>query len=159
MTPKTFFTELQNTLKLLVWTGTSSKIFGDNVYIVADTPLSHLNRFQSPSCFIMDLGGQLDDEHPNLLFQKFSLMLFVENNNNVWGEGVMLSSNRTINTSQGAGLFDIEEVLIPSLIKTVTLNAVKIQVLEKSKSKQATISGNLPNVNRIWNFSCQLALI
>jgi len=159
MTPKNFFTYLQTLLKGMVWTGTSNKVFGNNVYIVTDTPMELLSRAQNPTCYIMDMGAALDEEHPNLVEQGFSLMLFVENNNSAYGEGVMMSANRTINTSQGAGLLDIEEEVITQLIKTITLSSVKIDLLEKSKAKSSVISGNRPNAHRTWSFNALLSLI
>lgn len=159
MTPKTFFTEIRAKLKTLVWTGTSNLIFSNNVYLVTDTPLGSLARYQSPCCFVMDNGASTDDNHPNLILQNFSLMIFVENVNDVWGEGVMLSANQIVNTSQGAGLLDIENEILTQIIKTITLNSVKIQILEKSKAKQARIANNSPNVQRVWSFSCLLSLI
>lgn len=159
MTPKNFFTYLQTFIKGLVWTGTTTKIFGDNVYFVPDTPIEHLSRFQNPSCFILDTGATMHSEHPNLIYQTFTLMVFVENLNSAWGEGVLMSANRVINTSSGAGLIDIESELIPALIKTITLNSSKISIVEKNKVKQSVISGNKPNATRVWGFETILTLI
>lgn len=158
MTPKNFFTYLESLLKGLVWTGTSNKIFGNSVYFVVGNSTNHLSRFHNATCLLMDLGGNIHPEHPNLVYQQWSLAVFVENVNDTWGEGVLLSANRTINTSQGAGLIDIESEVIGQLIKTITLSGSKVSIVEKQKVKQSVLTGNAPSCYRIWQFETLLSL-
>lgn len=158
MTPKDFFTNLRTWLRGIVWTGTSNKIFGDNVFVVPTFPAQQLSRFQSPTCFLVDLGAALDGAHPRLLDQNFSLAIWVENVQSEFGEGSLLSACRTANTSKGAGLLDIEEAIFPQICNIVDLSATKIMLVEKSKTKLEITQNNFPIVTRVWTMSCLLSL-
>lgn len=158
MTPKTFFTYLRTWLRATVWTGTSNKIFGDNVFVVPTLPAQQISRFQSPTCFIVDLGASADEAHPRLLDQSFSIAIWVENVQSEYGEGSLLSACRTANTSKGAGLLDIEEAIFPQICNITDLTSTKIMIVEKAKTKLEITQNNFPIVTRVWTMSCLLAI-
>lgn len=157
MTPKNFFTYLRTWLRAQVWTGTT-KIFGDNVFVVPTLPAQQLSRFQSPTCFIVDLGASVDNAHPRLLDQNFSIAIWVENVQSEFGEGAMLSACRTASTSKGAGLLDIEEAIFPAICNITDLTSTKIMIVEKAKTKLEITQNNFPLVTRVWTMSCLLSI-
>ncbi len=159
MTPKDFFTNLQTWLQGLVWTGTSNKIFGNNVYIIPAFPTQQLTRFQSPMCFLMDLGAVVNDVHPRLIEQNFSLAIWIENVQSAFGEGSLLSACRTVNTSLGAGLFDIEQAIFPQICDIIAFSSTKIMIVEKAKTKLEITQNNFPIVSRVWTLSCLLSFV
>lgn len=153
MTPKTFFDALQTAIKAMVWTGTSNKIFGENVHIVTDSPEALMSRFQPPSCFIKEGAGKPHPNHPYLIDQKFTLGFFVENLNSAWGTGVLDGANRTANTSRGAGLWDIETEAMGQIMKITTLSSAPVRIVKEGKMPTSNLKGNSPNVLRVWPFS------
>lgn len=157
MTPKQFFTRLRTFLQAMVWTGTTNKMFGTGVYITPEQPIEQLIRYPRPSIFIVDLGAVADKEYPGLLIQNFRLTLFVENVHDGYGEGSVLSACRIANTSQGAGVLDIEEEILPQLYETTELTT-KIMLVEKSAVRGVFLNKNAPLVFRNLNFSILLGL-
>lgn len=158
MTPKNFFGYLRTYLRGIMWAGTSNKIFTDNVFVVPSLPAQQLSRFQSPTCFLVDLGAAIDVAHPRLLEQNFSLAIWVENVQSEFGEGTMLSACRTANTSKGAGLLDIEEAIFPQICNVTDLSSTKLMIVEKAKTKIELTQNNFPIVTRVWTLSCLLSL-
>lgn len=158
MTPKNFFTYLRTLLRAAVWTGTTNKIFGDNVFVVPTLPAQQLSRFQSPTCFLVDLGAAVDQSHPQLLEQNFSIAFWIENVQSEFGEGSMLSACRTANTSKGAGLLDIEGEIFPQICSTIALSGTKIMIVEKAKTRIEITQNNFPILSRVWTMSCLLSI-
>jgi len=159
MTPYAFFLDLRTWLRGLVWTGTTNKIFGDNVYIVPTFPMQQLARLQAPTCFIADLGASINPIHPQLLDQNFSIAIWLSNVQSEWGEGSILSACRTVNTSLGAGLLQIENELLPQIYKNTAFSSTKIMIVEKAKTRLELTQNNFPLVSRVWTFSCLLSFV
>lgn len=158
MTPKNFFTNLKTWLNSVVWTGTSNKIFGDNVYVPPFLPAQQISRLILPACFIMDVGGSFDKSHPYIIHQNFTIGIWVENVQSEFGEGVMLSACRIAGTSQGAGFLDIENEIFGQICDIETLSSTKISILEKAKTKLEMTQNNFPMATRVWTLSCLLSL-
>lgn len=159
MTPRTFFLALQTALKAMVWGTTSNKVFGDAVYIVPSIPIEQLPRFQSTCAFIIDGGAVCDAESPQMLVQNFSIEIYVENVSSAFGEGVLLGANRVSDTSQGAGILDIEDELISKLADVDTLGGVVVNLIEKSTPRATAVRDNFPAVTRSTSFSVILSLV
>lgn len=157
MTPKIFFTRLQNALKLLVWTGTSNKIFGENVFVVATLPGMPLAQIVSPTCYVVEAGFKPHDEHPQIIFQNFQIVIFLENVQSEFGQSSILGANRTTNTSRGVGMLDLEREIFDNVIKTITLTD-KISIIETGASKAQFSQSGQPNLQRILSFSTILGV-
>lgn len=158
MTPKDFFTNLQTWLRGCVWTGTTNKIFGDNVHVVPILPTQQISRMIFPACFLVDTGGSFDSSHPYILEQNFTIGIWLENVQSEFGEGVMLSACRVAGTSQGAGLLDIENEIFGKICDIETLSSTKISLIEKAKTTIQVTQNNFPLVTRVWTLSCLLSL-
>jgi hypothetical protein len=156
MTPKEFFTNLQDYLQTVTWTGTSTLVFGNNVYVCCEIPIGQLSRYVSPCVFIVDQGFSLHEEHPKMGIQNFNLDFFIENTSSSFGEGAILDANRTTGTSRGVGILTLEDEILDKLCETNVLNSVKIRIIEKSCPKQTIISGNRPSIMR--SISCAVLL-
>lgn len=157
MTPNTFFTRLKTLLQGMTWTGTSTKIFGNNVFVVSEIPGFPLPQIVSPTCYIVEGAYKSHEEHPNIVFQKFNLVYFVENVQSIFGEGGVLDANRTANTSQGVGYLNLEAEVETQVIKTITLTD-KIYIVEDGAIKAQTVRGNSPLVYRLHSYSVLLNL-
>lgn len=156
MTPYQFFTRLQDQLKDFVWPGTSNKIFAF-VAVVPSINLYRLNQFVSPTCFIVDHGATNDEEHPEILHQRFQLSFFVENIQDEYGTCAMLGANRTANTSKGVGLLQLEEEVLGQIIDILSLTT-KVMLVERGSPKPQIISGNFPLIFRNFQFRILLGV-
>src|SRR3990172_12751591 len=152
MTPKNFFTRLQTLIKAMVWPTGGAKIFGDNVFVVAKLPGMPIGQIVSPTCYIVENGFAPHDEHPNILFQNFQLVFFVENVQSEFGQASFLGATTTANTSRGIGVLDLEAQVIKQVIEVITLTD-KISIKEDGASKCQEVSSNAPNLYRLLNYS------
>ena len=157
MTPKIFFTRLQNALKLLVWTGTSNKIFGENVFVVATMPGMPLAQIVSPTAYVIEGGFKPHDEHPQIIFQNFQIALFIENIQSEFGQSSILGANQTTSTSRGVGMLDLEREVLDNVIKMISLTD-KISIIETGAGKAQFSQAGQPNLQRILGFSTILGL-
>ena len=155
MDVKNFFTNLRTFLRACVYTGTTRKIFGDEVYIVAELPIENIPRFRSPMCFMMDAGGGMDGTHPEIIEQLFTLGIFVENIGSAFGEDAFLGTS----ANHGKGLFEIEKEVLKNLVNTTSLSGSKILLIEKSKASAEIVSGNNPLIFRTMTFSVLLETV
>lgn len=144
MQPKEFFTQLKQTIKDIDWPTTNNSVFGENVHVVPQIPINTINEWRVPICFIVDDGAKVYINNPELIEQKFSLHIFTSNQNDNFGEAMLLGANATEDTSMGAGLLDLEEAVIDSLINKTAVNSKKISLLSKSKIKTKEARGNAP---------------
>lgn len=152
MTPKALLTAIRDALRLLCWTGTSNKIFGANVYVTPETPIQQLAQWAKPSAFVIDQGTTNDPEHPCLMTQTFSIIVFVENVGSNYGEAVILGGNRVTGESDGAGSKDITAEMLSSLIQTTVYSAAKVVLVAKSTSKPVVVGKNNPLITVAMNF-------
>jgi len=145
MTPEQILSRTRDALRVLVWPGTANKVFGpSSVYVVGDTPIMALSQYAKPCAFVVDQGTLSHDEHPGLQIQNFTIMLFVENIAQNYGEGGVLGRNRVPDTSSGAGLKAIEKEVLTDLVKQITLSTDKVVLVSKNISKSAFIGHNVP---------------
>jgi hypothetical protein len=147
MTPKQFFDRMQDELQGMVWGATPNKIFGDQVFVVAELPMQQIARLRQTTAFLVDEGYINDHEHPGLMVQNFAITVFVDNVQSAFGEAVMLGANRATDTSKGAGILDIEYELTRKLLAIETLTS-KAMLVEKSTPKAKFIKGNTPLIFR-----------
>lgn len=158
MKPKELFENLRVFLRALVWTGTANKIFGDQVYITSENPVMVLSQLVSPSCYIIETGQRSHPEHNNIITQNFSILLFVENMQDNYGEGSILSACRTANQSKGAGVFDIEEEVLSNLVQETALSGAKIVLMGKNRIRMGVVKGARPALFRNLNFQARVYL-
>ena len=157
MTPKELFTRLQEQIQAMVWGSTSNLIFGESVYVCIEIPIEQLSRWRTPCAFIVDLGASIDNEHPGLLIQSFSINIFVQNVSSAFSEGVLLSANRTADTSQGAGLLAIEDDFLDQMIKIIAMTT-KIMLVEKGAAKPVKVKSNYPLITRAFSFQALVSV-
>jgi hypothetical protein len=155
MTPRQFFDRLRTLLKEMEWGSSGNKIFGGGVYIVPRLPLHKLQEFSAPCCFIIDTGGPYDPEHPVILYQQFQLIFFIEIIQDNLGQGAMMGASRVANTSQGAGVFEIESEVLSQIVETTALTT-KVYVLEKSRTQSQVVRSNNPCVFRMISLQANL---
>lgn len=153
MTPKQLLQRIETELKAMVWGATANRVFGDSVFIVPEFPVEQLGRFRSPAAFIVDQGGPFDGEHPGIMYQDFTVGVFIENLTSAYGSAVMTGGIRTSNASPGAGILDLEDEMLSKLVEIVTMTT-KAMLLEKSTQPVHGVSGdNFPRILRIFSFS------
>lgn len=157
MIRKNFFERLETLIKAMVWTGTSNKVFGNNVFVVPFLPMQTLGSLVPPTCFIVETGFSHHTEHPNIIEQDFNIEIFLENVSSEFGRGIVLGANRITNTSQGAGEIDIEKEMKTQIINTITLTD-SVQIIETSSQKASTIAGNSPLIWRVMTYSVMLEI-
>ena len=145
MTPTLFFERLRDYIKTLVWTGTTNKLFGDNVFVVPVLPAHMYYQIVAPSCYISPTEFQFHAEHPNIIFQAFEISIIVENVSSGFGEGVVLGANRTANTSRGAGMLDVMKELMINLNKKTDLTS-KVYIVEQNGVRGQFVKGNIPHI-------------
>ena len=157
MIRKTFFERLETLIKSMVWTGTTTKIFGLNVYVVPYLPASLLGRIVAPTCFIVEAGIKHHTEHPNIVEQDINIEVFIENISSEFGRGSVMSGNRTANSSVGVGIIDLEKEFKTQVINTITLTD-SVQIIETSSQKASIVSGNNPLLWRVMTYNVMLEL-
>jgi len=59
---------------------------------------------------------------------------------------VMLSANRTVNTSNGAGILDVEQEVVKNLKDVTALSSAKVVIKHRSKVEQVVVKENEPSV-------------
>jgi len=151
MTPKVFFERLRTFLKEMYWGANSQPenlVFGHHVYIVPEIPIISLSQYISPSAFIQDAGAVSDPEEA----QNFTITIFCENVQSPFGEGSMIGANRVDETSQGAGILDLEDEVLSKIYGINTLSSAKISLIEKSTPSPQIVKGNFPSVLRPMTF-------
>ena len=159
MTPKELFERLQDYLQSLVWVVAGNKIFGDNVFITPAMPAHQLSQFPAPACFIIPEGQRSHDEHNNIIEQKFSIMLFVENLGQAMGQSGIMGGNRIANSSNGAGMLDIEDKILQGIREQTVLTAAKIVFLSKSRTRNSVVKSNNPIITRNLNFEARVSYL
>lgn len=156
MIVRDFFENLQSSLKALVWPGTSNLVFGEAVYAVAEIRLKNLHRYHRPCCFIIPRGGVTYAENDQLFEQNFHIVTWVENHNDEFGEGILFGSGREAGTSRGAGIFDVDQVVINHLRSITTLNSRPITIKRQSQPKIVEVKDNEESAFRV--FKCSVFL-
>ena len=145
MTPKEAIIGIGDWLKLLVWPGTTNKVFGDGVFIVVQIPIQQICEFPAPCVFLQLTNSSPHPEHPGILYQSISLSVFVENVQSSFSESVLLGGPRISGTSQGAGLLNVETVLFSALVKMTDVPGMaKIINIEKQIGRAVSVKGNYP---------------
>lgn len=152
MTPQELFERLQAEIKTITWPSSANLVFGDEVFVVPNKPIKQMARWNSPTCFIIDQGSQFYTQHNELHEQNFTISVFVEHFGDSQGERSLLGGNRPANKSKGAGLFEIERVLVEHLRKVTALSSAKITLIGRAKAKQAFVERNTPFVFRDLTF-------
>lgn len=155
MKKKLFFERLETLIKAMVWTGSTNKIFGDNVWVTASLPSQCMGQIVAPSCFIVESGYKHHPEYPNVVDQDFYLEIFIENVGNELGRSAMMGGNRTTNKSMGAGALDIDSEVMTQIIKTVSMTS-SVQIIETAAQKASMVSGNHPLLWRVYAFNVML---
>lgn len=151
LTPKALLQRMQTILKAVCWPSTSNKIFGDSVYIVPAFPIQQLSQVVTPMALVVDDGEVSHAEHPALVTQNFSLLLFVENVQHNLGEGAIVGKNRITNYSSGAGTKDILDVVLETLMTDTTLTTPGLHV--KNRTRPTLVASNSPLVTVSCSFS------
>lgn len=153
-TPQDVLTRVQTLLQALVWTGTSNKIFGSNVYVVSEFPMQQIGQLCPPCVVILDQGFTPHKEHSAIGTERFTIMIFVENMGQNMGQGAMLSQNRVTGTSQGAGLLAIEKAVCDMLRTTISDGTNKVCYNMAGRGKKTMVKGNQPLMTS--NINCSV---
>lgn len=139
---KDFYTQLIASLKSMVYTGTSDKIFDQVVKLVPEIPNIQKARYRGNQCFIVDGVSTPLNEHNVLFTHTFYIYYLVENFSDPFGEFLLLGGNGK------PGLLDIEKDLIKQLEGITSLNSQKISIITKERRTENYYNGNSPDVMR-----------
>lgn len=154
MLPSEFFSELKARLENIEWPGTSNKIFYRKVWVVPELPQENIAEFGQPSCFILDQGIVNDKEYARLMWQKFSLAIFLENPRQNMGESTMVGGGAIDDSSIGQGCKSIESVVLREVIEIIELGtpAQPIQMRAISLPRPQVVNQNRPDVFKFMSF-------
>lgn len=144
MTPKLVLSNIKDALAILAWPSSVNVVFGNHVYVVPEFPAQQMGQFPRPFALVVDQGESNHPEHPLLITQYFTVMCFVENFAQNYGEGVVLGRNRVANKSDGAGTKDVTAVILTDLVYKIALGASKCVLVSKTRSKFNVVAANAP---------------
>lgn len=151
MTPHTFYERLIYWLQTFVWPGTTNLVFGEyGVHFTPELAVTQLSKWPSPYVNVIDAGEISHPEHPGIVTQEFTLVTFIENYGEAYGDSALLGGNRPeANASSGAGLKEIEAVTLKALQALTSLSnslgtdPQKVCLLCKSRTKKQFMKENL----------------
>jgi hypothetical protein len=157
MTPKEILEGLKTLLQSLAWSG-GDKIFGANVSIVPSFPMQHLTDMVFPSCYIIEEGQRNHSQHEGIISLAVTLYIILQNVGEHKGEGSIIGGNRIANSSKGAGILDIENILLKELRETTALSTAKIVLEGIQRIKTSPVKNNLPAIIRQIRLSARAFL-
>lgn len=159
MRASNFFDKFETKVKSMTWPGTSVKIFGEyRVKVVAEIPAQQLSQFDHPFALIIDQGFVSDKEYQRLGWQKFSIAIFVENDQDSLGRSSMLGSGNYPDSSRGKGCKTIEEILIYETLEVTLLDGEQVCIVPISLPKPQIITGNENSVFKFQSFQTWCSL-
>ena len=146
MTPKQVLEGVRDFLKGIQYTGTSTEIFNETVYVPPDVPILQLSRFRSPAAIIKETGQRHDPEWPGLILLGFVIFIYVENVQNPYGDSAILGG------AGEKGLKDIEKEIILQLPKQTDFSSNKITISSKNANAPTMARSNELNLLKAMNF-------
>lgn len=147
MTPKTFFDRLK-TLIRDIEKAPGELLFHD-VKVVCSFDRSFLKRLRFPSALIVVSGFRSDVEHPEIGDQTFSIISFINNRYDIYGEKIFTGSGNTL------GMHEVTRRVQSAIVNTQTLTD-SISILEGDHGGIRFPTGNLNIMYR--EFSCHTLL-
>ena len=131
----TVATAIKSKLGAAVWPGVGGeKVFG-TVLVTAGVDLERTrSMLRWPFCLILPDSLEVDDEEPDLVTQKFQILIAQAVANDTWGETVVLGGAGPTGdlTSRGRGLLELEEVLFDTMALLSTTDGTSIQLISAS---------------------------
>lgn len=149
------FIRLRDSLRTLVFSGTSQEVFGNHgCYVCSDIPTHKITEFANASCWIRDGGSSPYYQNPSLFEQFVEVTIFVHNLGDEFNEGVMIARNKNSATKAGSGILEVEQEVINHIISLTALSSNKISFALINKTKVKSISRNNPAIFKTLMFSC-----
>ena len=113
------FNQMEFLIKAAVWPDAPGGVLFpvNSVKTTGGFDEEDLNEIILPACFLVDGGAVPHQEHPKLKTQIISFFLVAENNNDRFGRGALLGSNRTttVGQSDNRGLMEIEPHVLAAI--------------------------------------------
>ena len=147
MTPQKLLECVKDRLQNLTYIGTSTKIFFTRgVRITSEVPIEQLSQFQDVQCFLVDTGDINHREHPGIIFKKFSVVIFLENLGDEFGENTIVGGNGK------QGVKEIERVVTREMMELVELEGERLTIQLINTSRKKYVSSNTPTITTEMNF-------
>ena len=130
--------QLQSVIRALTWGDASTKVFLEHSVLVSSGPRDNvvLDNMSPPFAFILPGAAQIDPqagEEPDLIRHDFLVRLATVHPADGFGEAVLIGANRTGHqTGPGAGLLEIENVLLAGVDKLTAEDGIRIVVTNSS---------------------------
>ena len=124
---------IKSRLEALVWGG-GDNVFG-KVLVTAGVDVERTrSQLRWPFCLILPDSMDVDEEEPDLVTQRFVLLVAQSVANDPWGETVIIggASDGTGLTSPGRGILEIEQRLYDVMQLASEQDGIRIQLISAS---------------------------
>jgi len=129
----TVATAIKAKLAAAVWPG-GEKAFG-TVLVTAGVNVERTrSMLRWPFCLVLPDSMEVDEEEPDLVTQKFQILIAQSVANDTWGEAVILGGAGPAGglTSKGRGILELEQILFDTMALLATTDGINIQLISAS---------------------------
>ena len=132
MTKTGLLSSIKTKLLAQNWTGSSNPVFGNTSVVITKwiSIEEALRVLRTPFALIIPEAGRSDpqfQEEPDLIIFPVNIRIVATVPGDTLGENPLLGANRQTNTSQGAGLYQIEQEVYNAIGKLNTQDSLTIQ--------------------------------
>lgn len=113
---------------------------GNAVYLVPAFPIEQLSRFPNPSIFIVNSGHVPFPFHPNIVYNDFTIGLWVSDMRDAYGEHTI------------GKLYDLEHAIQSLAINLQTLSSEKVIITYLRTGTIGVTKDNNPLMLRYWTY-------
>lgn len=131
---------LMDALKAVVWTGSATKVFNNEVFLVDDPNAltgEQLSQMRMPAALVYDMGevGNVADEEPSFQTVRVGVTLLARGDGDPMGSKALTGGNRLSEvTTQGAGLLDINRMVIDQVDRLLQNSTFPVRFLQRFSS-------------------------
>ena len=157
--------QLQSIIRALTWGDASTKVFLEHSVLVSSGPRDGaiLDSMSPPYAFILPGAAQIDPragEEPDLVQHDFLLRLATVHPADAFGEAVLIGANRTDHqTGPGAGLLEIENVVLAGVDKLTAEDGVRIIITNSSAISSSDLGEAGVAAFRDYTLRCLTTLV
>lgn len=126
---------IKTALATAVWPGLGGeRVFGKVIVSAGIDGERYRSQVRWPYCLILPAEMEVDDEEPDLVTQKFTILIAHAVAGDTWGETVIMggAGPGTGLTSKGRGLLELEQVLFDAIALLSEQDGVRIQLISAS---------------------------
>lgn len=134
---------VSDTLKELVWPGSSNKVFGDSVQIVASPTISEeeLGKMQMPAALVYEMGqgNSLSDEDPSFGLTRVGITILTMSHGDLYGTKALKGAHRASEVvSLGAGIFDLHDAIAVGAYKILRNSSIPVRFVSRFTAAAGT---------------------